>query len=261
VSRAAGRARPRAVAAICIIVPIPGAAQTATGARENPDIRTDWNPRPSFRFGDAVRIDLRLKIQGDFRTFSPDQPNDDGTFELHRRRAGVQGRVFERVEFEIERELREDGPWRDVYVNVRAAGPFEVRAGKFKMPFGLEETTSTMDLDFINRTLGSDYLAPSREVGLMAHGRVGRILEYEAGGFNGDAKTRGSRSPRSCCRANRKPIPARHSRAGSWRLRGDAPAARDRSSGSRPRRAGFPKDSTAFAADPCSAPLSFRVCT
>ena len=72
------------------------------------------------------------------------------------------------------------------YVNVRVGNPFQVRVGKFEIPFGLEETTNTMELDFIYRTRGSDELAPARHKGVMAHGRLGRLLEYEFGGFTGD---------------------------------------------------------------------------
>jgi phosphate-selective porin OprO/OprP len=167
-------------AALVLLASLPAAAAAQA--------RVDWDPRPSIRFGDAVRIDLRLKIQADFRTFSPEQPVDDGTFHLHRRRAGIEGELFGRVSFQIERELREGGPWRDVFANVEIGQPLELRAGKFKIPFGLEETTSTTDLDFVYRTLGSDLLAPARSVGAMAHGRFGRLLEYEAGFFRDDGE-------------------------------------------------------------------------
>jgi len=150
--------------------------------------QVDWDPRPSIRVGDDLRLDLRLKIQGDVRGFSPDQPIDDEGFHLHRRRAGIEGTLFERVTFQIERELRKRGPWRDLYANVEVVEAFEVRAGKFKMPFGLEQTTSTTDLDFVNRTLGSDALTPAREVGVMAHGRMGSLLDYEAGLFRNDGE-------------------------------------------------------------------------
>ncbi len=171
-----------------LLAPIPAAAQAPTDSPSNakPTVRVDWNPRPSLRFGDVLRIDFRLKIQSDLRAFSPDQPTENGTYELHRRRIGVEGRLFNRIEFQIEREMQEGGPWRDVYANVRVGEPFEVRVGKFKIPFGLEETTNTMDLDFIYRTRGSDELAPARDKGVMAHGRLGRLFEYEFGGFKGD---------------------------------------------------------------------------
>ena len=155
---------------------------------DKPKTRVDWNPRPSLRIGDVARIDFRLKLQFDFRTFSPDQSTDDGTFQLHRRRAAIEGTLFKRVDFQIERELREGGPWRDVYANARIGNALEIQGGKFKMPFGLEETTGTMDLDFIYRTVGTNALTPARDIGGMAHGRLGRTLEYEAGAFRHDGE-------------------------------------------------------------------------
>jgi phosphate-selective porin OprO/OprP len=168
-----------AIAGFCAVV-APSVARAQT--------RVDWDPRPSLRVNDDVRIDFRLKLQGDLRVSSPDQPGTDDLFLLRRRRVGVEGTLFDRITFQIEKELRHDGPWRDVYVNVEAADPFELRVGKFKQPFGLEETTSTTDLDFVYRTLGSDSLAPSRSVGVMAHGRPNRLLEYEAGVFRDDGE-------------------------------------------------------------------------
>jgi phosphate-selective porin OprO and OprP len=163
-------------------------AQAPAGDPPRPGTRVDWNPRPSLRIGNVARIDVRLKLQFDFRAFSPDQPADDGTFVLHRRRLALDGVLFRRVDFQIERELREDGPWRDVYANLRVGEALEVQGGKFKMPFGLEETTSTMDLDFVYRTVGTNALTPARDVGAMAHGRLGRTLEYEAGAFTHDGE-------------------------------------------------------------------------
>lgn len=173
--------------ALCLFITL--ALPSTTGAQSSqPAVRVDWDPRPSLRFGDVGRIDFRLKLQADVRGFNPEQDTDEGTFELQRRRAGVAGEFFGRVEFEIERELRERGPWRDVYVDVQASNALEVKAGKFKIPFGLEQTTGTMDQDFIFRTLASTTIAPARDVGVMAHGRFTRAFEYEAGLFRDDGE-------------------------------------------------------------------------
>jgi phosphate-selective porin OprO/OprP len=153
-----------------------------------PPVRMDWNPRPSIRLGDFGRIDFRLKLQGDFRFFDPEQDADLDTFDLHRRRAGIEGVVFRRLEFEIERELRDQGPWRDAFLNLDVANWLEIKGGKFKVPFGLEETTGTVDLDFIFRTLASDTIAPARDVGGMVHGRFRRLLTYEVGAFREDGE-------------------------------------------------------------------------
>ena len=148
-------------------------------------MRVDWNPRPSIRFGDVARVDFRLKLQGDFRDSDPEQ---EDVFDFRRRRAGIQGELFGRLQFEVERELRDDGPWRDVYLNVDAANWLQVKGGKFKMPFGLEEQTGSVDLDFVFRTLASDYIAPARDIGVMGHGRITRAFEYQVGFFREDGE-------------------------------------------------------------------------
>ena len=65
----------------------------------------------------------------------------------------------------------------------------EVQAGKFKMPFGLEENTSATNLDFAYRSMASQRLAPGRDRGLMVHGAVmHKVVRYEAGWFAHDGK-------------------------------------------------------------------------
>ncbi len=177
---------------ICAVVFVWYLAPALTAAQQpkpKPDpVRMDWNPRPSIRLGEFGRIDFRLKLQGDLRSFDPEQDPDLDGFDFHRRRAGIEGVIFRRLEFEIERELRERGPWRDVFLNLDAANWLEIKGGKFKVPFGLEETTSSMDLDFIFRTLASDTVAPARDIGGMVHGRIRQALTYEAGLFREDGE-------------------------------------------------------------------------
>jgi phosphate-selective porin len=177
------------VVALIVLAPALAAAQSGQPAQEPPrPVRMDWNPRPSIRLGEFGRIDFRLKLQGDLRSFDPEQDADLDGFDFHRRRAGIEGVLFRRLEFEVERELRERGPWRDVFLNLDAANWLEIKGGKFKVPFGLEETTSSMDLDFIFRTLASDTIAPARDVGGMVHGRIRRAVTYEVGVFREDGE-------------------------------------------------------------------------
>ena len=56
------------------------------------------------------------------------------------------------VEFEVEREIDADQPWRDVFVNLRPRRAIQLRAGQFKMPFSLEQLTSATELDFVYRS-------------------------------------------------------------------------------------------------------------
>jgi phosphate-selective porin len=65
----------------------------------------------------------------------------------------------------------------------------QIQGGQFKIPFGLEETTSAGNLDFIYRSIVSTRLAPGRDRGTMLHGRVAdRMLRYEVGVFAHDGE-------------------------------------------------------------------------
>ena len=146
-----------------------------------------WDDRPSLRAGKWLRVDLRLKVQADVRSSEQDLAEYGGTFELTRLRAGVKGEVTRYVEFEVEHDLTSDGQWRDVYANVKPLREAQLKAGKFKIPFSLEQTTGPMELDFVSRSLAARVLAPGRDVGVMAHGSVLKgILRYEIGYFQGD---------------------------------------------------------------------------
>jgi phosphate-selective porin OprO/OprP len=80
-----------------------------------------------------------------------------------------------------------DEPERDAFANVRVGRALEVRAGQFKIPFGRDALIGGANLDFVYRSLAGRQLAPGRDLGVMAHGRVaGRHLTYQAGYFRKD---------------------------------------------------------------------------
>ena len=63
----------------------------------------------------------------------------------------------------------------------------EIQAGRFKLPFGLEETGGSDDVAFIYRTTVSRRLAPGRDTGVLLRGRIaGKVIGYEAGLFAHD---------------------------------------------------------------------------
>lgn len=74
---------------------------------------------------------------------------------------------------------------QDAYVDLRFAPTASVRAGRFKVPFGLERLMSAVDTLFVERAYPTA-LAPNRDIGAMVYGDVGRgRLAYAAGVFNG----------------------------------------------------------------------------
>jgi phosphate-selective porin len=141
-----------------------------------------WDDHPSLLLGRNTNIDFRARLEG-HGLYSEAEIGDPEGFDIARRRIGIEGRILGDVEFQLEREFGDDDPWRDVYVNYRRFETVRVQAGKFKMPFSLDENTSAANLDFAYRSLAANQLAPGRERGVMVHGRLFDIVRYEAGWF------------------------------------------------------------------------------
>src|SRR6185295_18290889 len=71
--------------------------------------------------------------------------------------------------------------------NISYLNNFQVQAGRFKIPFSLDELTGDSHNDFVYRSLGANSLAPARDTGVMLHGRfLKRALNYWVGGFKHD---------------------------------------------------------------------------
>jgi phosphate-selective porin OprO/OprP len=162
------------------------AAQTVTDTPKPSGL--EWRDYPSFRAG-VFRLDVHAKVQSDMRRADQDLDKAGGTYETATKRVGISGRVTNRVTFQVERELREENPWRDAYVNVQLADAFELRGGKFKMPFSYDELTGIVKLDFAYRAMVARTIAPARDIGVMAHGRLfRRIFSYQVGVFQHDGE-------------------------------------------------------------------------
>ncbi len=75
----------------------------------------------------------------------------------------------------------------DAELHYRVADELVLQAGQFKAPFSRELLTGAGDLDFIDRSRIVAALAPSRQIGAEARGKLaqGRV-EYAAGAFNGN---------------------------------------------------------------------------
>jgi phosphate-selective porin len=175
-----------------------------------------WDNRPSIVFGEDLNIDLRGRVQLDGRRFDPQIFRED--FDVRTVRVGLSGELTRHFDWEIEREIEElydEGvtedqidlgtaepkwrfaDWKDVFLNWRTFDALRIKGGRFKMPFGLEQTTSVSDLDFAYRALGSVKIAPGRDRGVMVYGNLfGGSLLYEAGVFDDDGDNGELEEPR-----------------------------------------------------------------
>ena len=197
-------------------------ALTALAAIATPALAQDrrglvWDNRPSIVFGEDINIDIKGRVQLDGRRFDPDVRED--RFDIRTLRVGLKGDLTRHFDWEIEREIDEVvivteenqqlvaigavepewrvGDWKDVFINWSTFDVIRVKAGRFKMPFGLEQNTSVSDLDFAYRTIGSTKIAPGRDRGVMAYGDLfDGSLVYEAGVFDDDGDNGELEEPR-----------------------------------------------------------------
>jgi phosphate-selective porin OprO/OprP len=168
--------------------------------------------RPSIVFGKDVNIDFRFKIQMDWRHFDPEIGVRDlefpGTFDIETKRLGIKGELTKHFEYEVEHEIARKEPvtvgtglstkvlWKDVYIKWRTLDTIQIAVGRFKMPFGLEQTTGKTSTDFALRALASSIIAPARDRGVLVNGRFfGRGLTYEFGVFERDGDNGRLREP------------------------------------------------------------------
>jgi phosphate-selective porin OprO and OprP len=173
-----------------LLVAMPAAAQETPdpAAPREGGWSVRWDDHPEIDWSGRLRVEFRARVQTDGRASRAAIERADGdSFDVGRRRVGVAGEIGGALEFQVERELEDAVPWRDVYVNYRPMRGAQIQAGQFKIPFGLEETTSGGSLAFMYRSIVSTRLAPGRDRGTMLHGRVARrTIGYEVGVFAHD---------------------------------------------------------------------------
>jgi phosphate-selective porin len=171
----------RLAAALLVTIAIATPALAQNGTHADQDAGTMRWDDGSFRAGDAVRLEPHIRFQTDVLLRDRSEPIDDRV-DWPRRRIGIDGELFSRVEFQIERELEAETPWRDIYGDVKISRALRVRVGRFKVPFSAEQTTSGFELDFLERATAVEAMSPSRDLGVMVHGRPG-LFKYEVGVF------------------------------------------------------------------------------
>jgi phosphate-selective porin len=92
------------------------------------------------------------------------------------------------LQFELGRTSGEGGSRiKDAYLELRPTGrAYRVTVGQFKVPFGLQQLTSSSRLQFADRAITDAKFNPARDMGAMFSGTArDRLVGYEVGVFNG----------------------------------------------------------------------------
>jgi len=105
--------------------------------------------------------------------------------ELRRAQLGVEGTFTPSWAYEAVYDFVDDGEWKDVWVRYQGWDQGSITAGQFKVPFSLEELTSSNNITFIERALPVNAFGLSRRVGIGLN-RATKQYSFALMGF-GDA--------------------------------------------------------------------------
>ena len=178
--RDAGKRLPAALVAVCIGVSGPGAARDAMAFEVTPEgrLHLDYAAYDADAEPHADDLIVRRAVFGLDGKFG-----DDWSFEIA-------------YEFASDGEIRPgDGHFRDVALEYEGWGAADVTVGQFKLPFGLEELSSSNNILFVERALPVDAFAPSRRmgIGLDRHGDRYTFTAMAFGSsLDGDDRGRGA---------------------------------------------------------------------
>jgi phosphate-selective porin OprO and OprP len=140
-------------------------------------------------------LKIRGYAQADSRWYIDDNTPVNDTFLMRRVRPIIEGTVFEKYDYRLMLDFgsgvtasaANNAYVQDAYLNARFLPEFQVQAGKFKEPVGLERLQSGANLLFVERAYPTQLL-PNRDVGVQLHGDVlNGSLSYALGLFNGVA--------------------------------------------------------------------------
>jgi len=134
-----------------------------------------------------VEAKVTGRVQFDARTVDnsfnaiPDRDSSSvgDTFEIRRARIGVTGSINKDIGYEVVGNgVGGTTNWIDTaFINYGFNKKAQVRAGRFKQPFSLEEQTSSNNIDFMERSYGNQ-MVPGKRLGAMVHGEPMKGLTY-----------------------------------------------------------------------------------
>ncbi len=140
-------------------------------------------------------LKIRGYVQADAR-FYPDEHFPGGandTFLLRRVRPIFEGTVFGKYDYRVMLDFgsgasvssANNSLVQDAYVTARFLPEFQIQAGKFKEPVGLERLQSGANLLFVERGFPTQ-LVPNRDAGVQLQGDIrDGLVTYALGAFNG----------------------------------------------------------------------------
>ena len=140
------------------------------------------NERNSIQLTGRMHLDYRASNLdgtdlGGGRSDDRDTASMADQFELRRARLGVKGKFAKDFKYEVVGNLPGTATLDVAYVDFAKYDGFQIRAGKFKQPFGLEELISSNNITMMERTY-LDQTVPGKKIGLQVMGSPAKGFTY-----------------------------------------------------------------------------------
>jgi phosphate-selective porin OprO/OprP len=140
------------------------------------------NERNSIQLTGRMHLDYRASSLdnqdlGGGRSDDRDTATMADQFELRRARLGVKGKFAKDFKYEVVGNLPGTATLDVAYMDFAKFDAFQIRAGKFKQPFGLEELISSNNITMMERSY-LDQTVPGKKIGIQVMGSPAKGLTY-----------------------------------------------------------------------------------
>jgi phosphate-selective porin OprO/OprP len=117
-----------------------------------------------------------------FTSSDKDTASSADQYELRRARMGFKGKFAKHFNYEVVANLPGTATIDVAYLDFAKYDKIQLRVGKFKQPFGLEQLTSSNNIDFMERSY-VDQTVPAKKLGTMIFGEVTPGVTYAGSAF------------------------------------------------------------------------------
>lgn len=165
------------------------------------EVKASFKDGISWESGDkSTKMSINGRIQLDYRNFDWGESEDGGnananaadTYDIRRAYLGAKGTFWDYYSWEVTADFagQSNASHLDVaYLNIHWWKEAQFQFGQFKMPFSLEERTSSRFIDFQERSfVNNSNITPGKEAGMMVHGTPIKGLNYALAYSNGQGK-------------------------------------------------------------------------
>ena len=139
------------------------------------------NGRNSIQLTGRMHLDYRQNNLDLYNTIDNDRDTASAAdaWSLRRTRLGVKGTFAQDFKYEIVGNLPGTATLDVGFVDYAKYPAMQLRMGKFKQPFNLEELTSSNNIDFMERSYVNQ-IAPAKKIGAMIYGEPTKGFTYAA---------------------------------------------------------------------------------